>query len=162
MTPEELLAELRRLHDELGTKPTTTIVRDQGIYSVPTYYNRFDSWGDALNAAFESVPDDTADNKTTDDANRAAQTYSDGELIEEINRVADVADADGAPSTQDFRDHSDIADTTASVDSARGVMPWRRLASNRTIHRRRLTKMTFSRNSVDFGMTSVRSLLAHK
>ena len=112
VTTEELLAELRRLHDEFGTKPTTTIVRDHGLYSVSTYYNRFNSWGDALNAAFESIPDDTADSKTTDDANRAAQTYSDEELIEEVRHVADVADADGAPSAQDFCDHSDIADTT--------------------------------------------------
>jgi hypothetical protein len=38
--------------------------------------------------------------------------YSDADLLDEIRRVADVADADGAPSLQDFRDHSDIADTT--------------------------------------------------
>ena len=38
--------------------------------------------------------------------------YSDADLLEEIRRVADVADADGAPSLQNFRDHSDIADTT--------------------------------------------------
>ena len=38
--------------------------------------------------------------------------YSDADLLEEIRRVADAADADGAPSLQQFRDHSDIADTT--------------------------------------------------
>lgn len=38
--------------------------------------------------------------------------YSDADLLDEIRRVADVADADGAPSLQNFRDHSDIADTT--------------------------------------------------
>jgi len=38
--------------------------------------------------------------------------YSDADLLDEIRRVADVAGADGAPSLQDFRDHSDIADTT--------------------------------------------------
>lgn len=38
--------------------------------------------------------------------------YTDEDLLEEIRRVADVAGADGAPSLQDFRNHSDIADTT--------------------------------------------------
>ncbi|MEZ3163262.1 hypothetical protein ABNG03_00180 [Halorubrum sp. RMP-47] len=38
--------------------------------------------------------------------------YSDADLLEEIRRVADVADTDSAPSLQNFRDHSDIADTT--------------------------------------------------
>ena len=38
--------------------------------------------------------------------------YTDADLLDEIRRVADVADVDGAPSLQDFRDHSDIADTT--------------------------------------------------
>ncbi|WP_434521302.1 homing endonuclease associated repeat-containing protein [Halorubrum sp. AS12] len=112
VTTAELLAELRRLHDEFDTKPTTTIVRDHGVYSVATYYNRFDSWGDALDAAFETVPENTADDRTAEDRRRAAQTHSDDDLLEEIRRVADVADADGAPSLQDFRNHSDIADTT--------------------------------------------------
>ena len=38
--------------------------------------------------------------------------YTDADLLDEIRRVADVAGADGAPSLQRFRDHSDIADTT--------------------------------------------------
>lgn len=38
--------------------------------------------------------------------------YSDEELLDEIRRVATVADSDGAPTLQQFRDHSSIADTT--------------------------------------------------
>ncbi|RLM67618.1 hypothetical protein DVK07_12730 [Halorubrum sp. Atlit-26R] len=112
VTTEALLTDLRRLHDEFGGRPTTTIVREHGRYSVPTYYNRFDSWDNALNTAFETVPEDTVNSETGDERSRAAQTYSDDDLLAEIRRVADVTDADGAPSIQDFRDHSDIADTT--------------------------------------------------
>ena len=112
VTTAELLAELRRLRDERGTKPTTTIVRDHGVYSVPTYYNRFDSWGDALDAAFETVPENTADDRTADERSRAARTHSDDDLLEELRRVAAVADSEGAPSISEFNEHSDIADST--------------------------------------------------
>lgn len=38
--------------------------------------------------------------------------YSDTDLLEEIRAVAEATDSTGAPSLQDFREHSDIADTT--------------------------------------------------
>ncbi|ELZ35386.1 homing endonuclease associated repeat-containing protein [Halorubrum tebenquichense] len=53
VTTEALLAELRRLHDEYGGRPTMTVVREHGTYSSQTYYNRFASWDDALDAAFD-------------------------------------------------------------------------------------------------------------
>nr|WP_267665183.1 hypothetical protein [Halorubrum yunnanense] len=65
VTTEELLAELRRLHDDLGGRPTTTVVREHGSYSCQTYYSRFGSWDDALDAAFETVPTDAIDEGAT-------------------------------------------------------------------------------------------------
>jgi hypothetical protein len=53
VTTEELLADLRRLRDEFGERPTTTVVQKHGTYSIPTYYSRFDSWSRALEEAFE-------------------------------------------------------------------------------------------------------------
>jgi len=111
VTTAELLAELRRLHDEFDTKPTTTVVRDHGVYSVPTYYNRFDSWDDALDAAFETVPEDSVGTGGAD-TEHTRKEHSDDDLLEELRRVADVADSDGAPSISEFTEHSDIADST--------------------------------------------------
>lgn len=106
VTTEALLAELRRLHDEYEGRPTTTVAREHGTYSPQAYYNRFDSWDDALDAALETVPEDAADKSDT------GQEYSDEELLDEIRRVADVADAEEAPSIPEFNKHSDIADST--------------------------------------------------
>ena len=95
VTTEELLAELRRLRDEFGEYPTTTTVREHGAYSLPTYYNRFESWDSVLNAAFETSPGD-----------------DDEELLDEICRVADSTDSDGAPTISEFNEHSDTSDST--------------------------------------------------
>ena len=124
VTTAELLAELRRLHDEFGGRLTTTIVREHGSHSRQTYYNRFGSWDDALDAAFETVPtdtieqggDDEADSKTHsnegDDGAAGTKAYSDEELLDELRRVAQVANSDGAPSISEFDEYSDIADST--------------------------------------------------
>ncbi|MYL67777.1 homing endonuclease associated repeat-containing protein [Halorubrum distributum] len=121
VTTAELLADVRRLSDQLGGKPTTTDVRDHGIYSLPTYYDRFDSWGDVLDAAFEGAPEDLGGNEgnadgpdadDTTDTTPSNRTHSDEDLLDEIRRVAEVADSDGAPSLSEFDEHSDIADST--------------------------------------------------
>ncbi|VTT87119.1 hypothetical protein DM2_3157 [Halorubrum sp. DM2] len=39
-------------------------------------------------------------------------SYSDEDLLDEIRRVAHVADADNAPTLQRFDEHGEIADTT--------------------------------------------------
>ena len=110
ITTEALLGELRRLHDELGGRPTTTVVREHGTYSRQTYYNRFDSWDDALDAAFETVPTEPVNERGGNEAGTKA--HSDEELLDELRRVADVADSDGAPSISEFDEYSDIADST--------------------------------------------------
>jgi len=53
VTTEELLADLRRLRDEFGEPPTTTVVQEHGQHSLPTYYSRFGSWSATLEEAFE-------------------------------------------------------------------------------------------------------------
>ena len=49
----ELLADLRRLRETLGRKPTSTDVREHGQYGLATYQRRFGSWSAALDAALE-------------------------------------------------------------------------------------------------------------
>jgi len=58
VTTAELLADLRRLRDEFGERPTTTTAKEHGQYSVTTYYNRFGTWSDALAEAFEKTSED--------------------------------------------------------------------------------------------------------
>ena len=47
----ELLSELRRVGESVDGFPTTQDIREDGKYSVPTYYSRFDSWKDACEEA---------------------------------------------------------------------------------------------------------------
>ncbi|MFW5917265.1 MAG: homing endonuclease associated repeat-containing protein [Halorubrum sp.] len=49
----DLLADLRRLRDELGTQPIADDVRERGAYSLATYQRRFGSWSGAKDAAFD-------------------------------------------------------------------------------------------------------------
>ena len=49
----ELLTELRRLRDELGTQPVADDIRERGEYSLATYQRRFGSWSNAKDAAFD-------------------------------------------------------------------------------------------------------------
>lgn len=51
LNEEELIKELHRLADELGRAPTLQEFRDEGEYSATTYYDRFGSWREALEAA---------------------------------------------------------------------------------------------------------------
>ncbi|WP_394327588.1 homing endonuclease associated repeat-containing protein [Halogranum rubrum] len=44
VTAEQFRAELRRLADELGRRPTAKEMNKQGNYSVPTYIRVFSSW----------------------------------------------------------------------------------------------------------------------
>jgi hypothetical protein len=53
VTETELLEDLERLADELGEPPTTEDVRQQGSYSLRTYYDRFDSFSTARELALD-------------------------------------------------------------------------------------------------------------
>ncbi|GAB7008084.1 homing endonuclease associated repeat-containing protein [Halorubrum trueperi] len=49
----DLLAELERLADKHGEPPTFQLMSDEGAYASRTYVNRFGSWNEALDAAFD-------------------------------------------------------------------------------------------------------------
>lgn len=51
VSDDELLAELQHLASDLEKPPTTTDMEQKGEFSSGTYYKRFDSWSDALEAA---------------------------------------------------------------------------------------------------------------
>ena len=57
ISEEELLAELHRLADELGERPTFQEMSDAGAYASRTYVDRFGSWSAALEKAFEMEGD---------------------------------------------------------------------------------------------------------
>ena len=48
---EELIQELRRLSDEVEGRPRREDMQEHGEYSYATYYRRYGSWQDALDAA---------------------------------------------------------------------------------------------------------------
>jgi hypothetical protein len=50
-TREELLAELRRLDEDLGHAPSTTDMQAEGEYVYRTYIDRFGGWQEAVEAA---------------------------------------------------------------------------------------------------------------
>jgi len=50
----ELIAELRRLANELGEPPTFEEMTERGAYASRTYVDRFGSWSAALEEAFEA------------------------------------------------------------------------------------------------------------
>jgi len=52
-TDEELLAELRRLRDELDKEPSMRDMTEHGAYGSTTYTRHFGSWSNAKDAAFE-------------------------------------------------------------------------------------------------------------
>lgn len=76
---DELLDEINRLADDLGTTPTASAMNEHGQYSTSPYYRVFGSWSAALQeAGFESptVP----------------KERSTSELLAEIRRLADDSD----------------------------------------------------------------------
>jgi len=76
---DELLDEIDRLADDLGTTPTAAAMNEYGQYSTSPYYRVFGSWSAALQVAgFESptVP----------------KERSTSELLAEIQRLADDSD----------------------------------------------------------------------
>jgi len=74
----ELIDELQRLADELGSKPTFKEMEEHGKYSSVTYLNRFGSWNEALEAAgyglrSNKIPTD----HLIDDLQRASEIVTD-------------------------------------------------------------------------------------
>ncbi|WP_435147174.1 homing endonuclease associated repeat-containing protein [Halobaculum sp. P14] len=52
ISDEDLIEELRRLRDELGSEPSAGEMNEHGKYWVSTYRNHFESWSAARRIAF--------------------------------------------------------------------------------------------------------------
>lgn len=76
----DLLDELRRVTEELGRRPTSEEFAERGAYSASTYYRRFESWQNAIEAA--GVADEYD--------GPSAEHLSDRDILAEIERMADV------------------------------------------------------------------------
>lgn len=53
VSSEDLIAELLRLKDQLGRRPTLQDLQERGRYSHTPYYREFGSWVNACDAAFD-------------------------------------------------------------------------------------------------------------
>ena len=87
----DLIAELQRLRDEVGQIPTVDQMDEHGAYAQITYHERFGSWTEALESAFDEVPD------------RTWEHISDAELCAELRRIA--TDDDTPPTTTELKEH---------------------------------------------------------
>jgi 5-methylcytosine-specific restriction endonuclease McrA len=77
VTEDELLSEIMRLYMMYDETPTVAMLKEQGRYSVYSYYNTFErGWGGALEKCGFSP-------------STGGIRYSDSELISELNRLAD-------------------------------------------------------------------------
>lgn len=94
---DDLAAELRRVADALGRRPTSEEFDERGRYSPSTYFRRFDSWQDALDRAgvTDAYP------------SQSRRHVTDADLETELERMASVL---GRPPTAvemaELGDHS--------------------------------------------------------
>jgi hypothetical protein len=88
---DELRGELRRLADELGRRPKTTDVRSESEFSLGRYYNRYDSWDEALaDARITSDGSSATGQHPGDGGGKDTERQEPEELIEDI--LADLED----------------------------------------------------------------------
>lgn len=93
----ELLAEIERLAAMNGSVPSLQDMNEAGEFSERPYWDEFDSWSAAIEAADIDLPD-----------NRG-QTYTDEELLDDLQSVA----ADGQSVTQaEYREHGEYSTGT--------------------------------------------------
>ena len=95
---DELLADLERLADELGHRPTATDIVEEGTYGLATYQRQFGSWSDAVTVAgFEPSPDRISDDELLADLHRLHEER------EKVPSLLDVED-DGEYSATPYKD----------------------------------------------------------
>jgi hypothetical protein len=92
LSEEELCEEIHKLADEFGRPPTLQELRNYGEYAAMTYYNRFGSWQDAVEAAGYEPHEPNTRTPTTD-------------LIEELKQVA--KEYGEPPSAKQMDDHGE-------------------------------------------------------
>lgn len=91
--PDDILADIQRVADELGKAPSTDDYKEHGEYTTPTVYKYFESFVTAREKAGV--------------AKGRLRPNSREELLDDIRRVAD--DVDGEPSWDDYVEHGDYA-----------------------------------------------------
>ncbi|SNR34510.1 hypothetical protein SAMN06264855_10312 [Halorubrum vacuolatum] len=97
---EELLAEIQRLHDELGHVPKVVEMEEYGAYSYGVYYKRFGGWEASISkAGFK-----------TDQIPRKTGWIPEKELLAEIQRLHNKLDR--VPKTLDMIEHGEYSDVT--------------------------------------------------
>jgi hypothetical protein len=96
VTEADLLSELQRLADDLGTPPTYAEMEDRGAHGADTYVRRFGSWNRALEVAGFTP--------------RSRSEVSDEELLAELERLAD--DLGERPSARQMDTHGAYASAT--------------------------------------------------
>jgi len=93
---EELLTDVQRVAEELGSSPSQSDIQDIGTYSPTQYYKQFESWDDVLEAA---------DLESTEASNRVSQE----DLLNELQRLRN--ELGQPPTVQDVRDHGKYSAT---------------------------------------------------
>lgn len=74
LSDRELLDEITRLAERYGEPPTTTLMSEEGKYSMSVYYDHFDSWNDALRAAGNPVQTERRGRKTNVASEKMSET----------------------------------------------------------------------------------------
>jgi hypothetical protein len=98
----DLLAELQRLEETLGRRPTWADMEQEGSYSGWPYLSEFGSWRAALVEAGYEPP--------AGGRPQGTGRYSPGELVAELRRIARKWGR--PPSASEFDDHSELASST--------------------------------------------------
>ena len=86
VSTDDLIADLHRLRDELGERPTATDVVEAGAHGLATYQRRFGSWTDALDAAGFNPDDGPSDDDLLADLDRLH------EQLDKVPSLLDVAE----------------------------------------------------------------------
>ncbi|AUX08299.1 HNH family endonuclease [Halalkaliarchaeum desulfuricum] len=119
----ELLAELRRVGEELEKTPSEGDMTEHGGYGAATYRNRFDSWSNAVAAAGF-------------DPHKSRKERSREELISELQRLADSLDR--SPSYTDMEDQGNYAPETYNNEFG----SWNEALDAAGLERRRVQKQS--------------------
>jgi len=95
----DLIAAIHNLAEDLGSAPTRSEMNDRGAYSAQPFYNEFDGWNDALQAAGY---DPNHRNHVPDD-----------ELLDDLRSVAEQLSR--PPTFEDMKEHGEYHPTTLAA-----------------------------------------------
>jgi DNA-binding LacI/PurR family transcriptional regulator len=101
-TDDELIADIQRVADEVGGRPTQTQYNQKGKSCADTLESHFETFSEAVEAAGFEPP-----------SPGASQQYTDDELIQDIQRVADKIGS--APSICEYNTHGKASGSTLAT-----------------------------------------------